>query len=218
MTNAMLTQQVIFYGFALIAVLSALMVVALNNPVRCALFLVLTFLSSAVLWLFAYAEFLALVLILVYVGAVMTLFLFVIMMLDINIVSERRHFVKYVPLGLIVISLLVTAMLVALRSENFDFAPLTEAIAHPQTYSNVSELGLVLYTQYAFAFEIAAVLLLVAIIAAISLAHRGPQQSKSQRNVQQMLTERKDRVRLVAMKAESGEGSVQAESQQKGEQ
>ncbi len=214
----MITQQVIFYGFAAIVVISALMVVVLNNPVRCALFLVLAFLGSAVLWLFAYAEFLALVLILVYVGAVMTLFLFVIMMLDINVVTMRRHFVKYLPIGLIVVTLLVVAMLIALRSENFALAPLTEAIAHPETYSNVSELGLVLYTQYAFAFELAAVLLLVAIISAIALAHRGSQRSKRQDNVQQILVNRADRIRLLSMKAEGAEANTETKSQSKSEQ
>lgn len=193
----MLVQQIIFYGLAALVVGSAVMVVLLNNPVRCALFLVLAFIGSAGLWILAYAEFLALVLILVYVGAVMTLFLFVIMMLDINVISMRRQFVKYVPFGLIVVGLLVVLMVLAIKPENFAFAPLTHAQSYPADYSNVKELGSVLYTQYVLAFELCAVLLLVAIIAAISLAHRPPRNVKTQRPVEQIFVKREDRVQLV---------------------
>lgn len=198
----MLTQQLIFYIFAATVVGSAIMVVVLNNPVRCALFLVLAFLASAGLWILAYAEFLALVLVLVYVGAVMTLFLFVIMMLDINIVSMRRHFVRYLPFGLIVVGLLVLLIVMAVRPEHFDFARLTQAVIKEAQLSNVASIGRVLYTEYVYAFELAAVLLLVAIVSAIALAHRGSQTNKTQSILKQLLVRRDERVHLVKMRAE----------------
>jgi len=177
-------------------------VVVLNNPVRCALFLVLAFLASAGLWILAYAEFLALVLVLVYVGAVMTLFLFVIMMLNINIASTGRHFVRYLPFGLIVVGLLVLLIIIAISPENFDFAHLTQAGIKEAQLSNVASIGRVLYTEYVYAFELAAVLLLVAIVSAIALAHRGSRSSKTQNILKQLLVQRNERVRLVKMPAE----------------
>ena len=192
-------QQVVFYLFALLAVISALMVVTLNNPVRCVLFLVLAFFATAVLWILAQAEFLALILVLVYVGAVMTLFLFVIMMLNIDEESMKSHFVRYLPFGLIVVALLVSLMIVAITPENFQVS----AIATENTkLSNTQSLGMVLYTDYVFAFEIAAVLLLVAIISAITLAHRNIKRSKTQDIKRQIMTRREDRVELIKMKSE----------------
>jgi len=201
-------QHLIFYVFAFIAVTAAVMVVTSNNPVRCVLSLVLTFFASAGIWMLAEAEFLALVLILVYVGAVMTLFLFVIMMLDINLSAMRRRFVKYVPIGAGIVGLLVLLMLMAVKPEHFGFTHLTAGGLHGANYSDVSALGMVLYTKYLYPFELAAVLLLVAIVAAISLAHRGPRECHSQNAVKQIRVRREDRVRLVSMPATRAPGDM----------
>ena len=198
--------QVIFYVFAGLTVFSALMVITQNNPVRCVLFLVLTFFASAVLWILQGAEFLALILILVYVGAVMTLFLFVVMMLNIDIESMRTHFLRYLPFGLILVALLVGLLMVALPKDIFSSgiepAVLKAQGALTHQLSNTEALGMVLYTDYVFAFEMAAVILLVAIIAAITLVHRGPIRSKRQNIVSQIMTRREDRVTLHKMKSE----------------
>ncbi|KTD34770.1 NADH-quinone oxidoreductase chain J [Legionella moravica] len=212
--------QVIFYIFAALAVGSALMVISQNNPVRCVLFLVLTFFASSVLWILMEAEFLALILVLVYVGAVMTLFLFVVMMLNIDVESMTSHFLRYLPFGLIVVALLVGILLVAVPTDSFKsttqiqqevtvdgsqliVAPGDENTIKPQSnVSNTEALGLVLYTDYFLAFELAAVLLLVAIISAITLVHRTTVRSKKQNITQQIMTRRNDRVQLISMKSE----------------
>lgn len=207
--------QIVFYVFAGVAILSALMVVTQNNPVRCVLFLVLTFFASSVLWILAEAEFLALILVLVYVGAVMTLFLFVVMMLNIDTESIKTHFKRYLPFGLILVALLTGLLLVAVPEGSFKTAVIqttaTQA-SQNQNYENVvvpikplsntEEIGMALYTDYVFAFEIAAVLLLVAIISAITLAHRGAVRSKRQDITKQIMTRPKDRVKLIKMKSE----------------
>lgn len=210
--------QIVFYVFAALAIFSALMVVTQNNPVRCVLFLVLTFFASAVLWVLVSAEFLALILILVYVGAVMTLFLFVVMMLDIDTESMKSHFARYLPFGLIIVAFLTGLLLVALPDAMFktaveqtpaaaqvvdEFNEYDEVIMPDvKKLSNTEALGMVLYTDYVFAFELAAVLLLVAIIAAITLAHRNIVRSKRQSIVSQIMTKRADRIELIAMKSE----------------
>ena len=209
--------HVIFYIFALIAVGSALMVISQNNPVRCVLFLVLTFFASAALWLMAEAEFLSLILILVYVGAVMTLFLFVVMMLNIDVESMKGHFVRYLPIGLILVAFLTGLLMVAAPSDLFKVTNEQQKTSTSSSQlltqqdnttvkevavSNTEALGLVLYTDYLFAFEIAAVILLVAIVSAITLAHRGAPRSKRQDIVKQLLTRKEDRVQLVQMKSE----------------
>ena len=192
------------------------MVISQNNPVRCVLFLVLTFFASAVLWLIAEAEFLSLILILVYVGAVMTLFLFVVMMLNIDVESIKGHFMRYLPIGLILVAFLTGLLMVAVPADLFktDNAQQNSTNALKQlstaqgnsttqvTVSNTEALGLVLYTDYLFAFEIAAVILLVAIVSAITLAHRGVARSKRQDIVKQLLTRKEDRIELVQMKSE----------------
>lgn len=207
--------RVMFYVFAGLTVLSALMVITQNNPVRCVLFLVLAFFSSSVLWILAHAEFLALILILVYVGAVMTLFLFVVMMLNIDIESMKTHFLRYLPFGLILVALLVSLLMVALPKDAFNTG-VEKVVAKTQSASqglmgaqpatpaltNTEALGMVLYTDYVFAFELAAVILLTAIIAAITLVHRGPIRSKRQTIVHQIMTRRNDRVTLLKMKSE----------------
>lgn len=208
--------HIIFYIFALIAIGSALMVISQNNPVRCVLFLVLTFFASAVLWLLAEAEFLSLILILVYVGAVMTLFLFVVMMLNIDVESMKGHFMRYLPIGLILVAFLTGLLMVAAPSDLFKAASgsqkpsssSSELLAQEgvstakAALSNTESLGLVLYTDYLLAFEIAAVILLVAIVSAITLAHRGTARSKRQDVVKQLLTRKEDRVQLVQMQSE----------------
>lgn len=206
--------QVIFYIFAGLAIASALMVVTQNNPVRCVLFLVFTFFASSVLWLLVEAEFLALILVLVYVGAVMTLFLFVVMMLNIDTESMRSHFVRYLPFALILVALLTGLLLVALPDNTFNSSVEQSSPQKVINYSdenyvepikplsNTEQIGMVLYTDYVFAFELAAVLLLVAIIAAITLAHRGLIRSKRQNIRQQIMTRPEDRVELVKMKSE----------------
>jgi NADH-quinone oxidoreductase subunit J len=207
--------QIVFYIFAGLALLCALMVITQNNPVRCVLFLVLTFFSMAGLWLLAEAEFLALILVLVYVGAVMTLFLFVVMMLNIDVESLKTHFLRYLPFGLILVALLTGLLLIAMPDNIFNKAveaasgaPVTVPIEDEnyvpslQPVSNTEQIGLVLYTDYVFAFELAAVLLLVAIIAAITLVHRGAVRSKRQDIKKQIMTRPEDRIELINMQSE----------------
>ncbi|WP_115303805.1 NADH-quinone oxidoreductase subunit J [Legionella beliardensis] len=208
--------QVIFYIFAGLALLSAIMVITQNNPVRCVLFLVATFFASSVLWILLRAEFLALILVLVYVGAVMTLFLFVVMMLNIDTESLKSHFARYLPFGMILVALLVGLLLVAVP-DNWFTRGVEQALATPQVIdlhdaadvsalekrpSNTEQIGMVLYTDYILAFELAAVLLLVAIISAITLAHRGIVRSKRQDIKKQIMTRREDRVSLISLKSE----------------
>lgn len=182
--------HIIFYIFAGITIVAALLAITQNNPVRCVLFLVVAFFASAVLWLLAQAEFLALILILVYVGAVMTLFLFIVMMLDIEIASMRSHFARYLPLGLIFCALLVGLFIIA--------TPTLDSALQTQTsnISNTKALGLVLYTNYVYAFEMAGVILLLAIISAISLAHRNISRSRRQQVVKQIMTNPEDRITM----------------------
>jgi NADH-quinone oxidoreductase subunit J len=161
-------KTILFYLFSTITVLAALRVITARNPVHAVLFLVLAFFNVAGLWLLLQAEFLALALVMVYVGAVMVLFLFVVMMLDINIERVRKGFWGNLPLGVLVGGLMVGEMAVVLSGRYFGLAALP---AHdmPANYSNTKELARVLYTDYAYPFEIASVILLVAIIAAVML-------------------------------------------------
>jgi NADH-quinone oxidoreductase subunit J len=214
--------QVIFYVFAGLTLLSALMVITQNNPVRCVLFLVVAFFCSAVLWLLVQAEFLALILVLVYVGAVMTLFLFVVMMLNIDIESMKKHMIRYLPFGLMLVALLTGLLFVAIPSGGFavkQAAPVVTGtvdasdVADAQTsnepkLSNTEALGMVLYTDYVLAFELAAVILLVSIIAAITLVHRKPIRSKRQDVKKQIMTRPSDRITLVSMRSEGSEKDV----------
>jgi NADH-quinone oxidoreductase subunit J len=190
-------QQVIFYIFAGITVFSAFMVITQNNPVRCVLFLVLAFITSSVLWILLHAEFLALILVLVYVGAVMTLFLFVVMMINIDLEPMKAHFMRYLPIGLVIIALLVGFLMKVLPASGFQ-----SSVESGTTLSNTEAIGMVLYTDYVFAFELAAVILLVAIIAAITMVHRKPIRSKQQSITKQIMTRRDERVTLLKMNAE----------------
>ncbi len=154
------------------------------------------------MWLLLEAEFLAITLVLVYVGAVMVLFLFVVMMLDINTSPLREGFIKYLPVGLGVAALIVMEMYLVVRARNFGVDTVAIPARHPEGYSNVREIGSVLYTDYVYPFEIASVILLVAIIAAIALTMRKRPETKSQNPAEQVAVKSKDRVRIVEMKTE----------------
>ena len=192
-------ELICFYAFATVSVLAALAVMGVRSPVHAALCLVLTFFSTACSWLLADAEFLAIVLVLVYVGAVMVLFLFVVMMLDINIERVREGFWRNLPLALVVGGIMVIEMAAVLANRYYGAVPREL----PAGYSNTKALGRVMYTQYAYAFEIAAVLLLVAIIAAIALTLRQRKDTRRQDPSQQVKARPAERVRLVSMKAEA---------------
>ena len=195
-------EKTIFYIFAAILIFAAIRVITARNPVHCALYLVLAFFTSAAIWLFLEAEFLAIVLVLVYVGAVMVLFLFVIMMLDINLVPLREGFTKYLPVGVLVAVLIVFQIAAVVGTRHFGLDAMPSPPRHGPGYSNTEELGGVLYTVYVYPFEIAAVILLVAIVAAIALTMRRRHDSKSQRPSEQVAVRREDRVRIVKMPAE----------------
>ncbi len=195
-------EQILFYVFSAITVLAAGMVITVRNPVHAAMFLVLTFFSSAALWMLLEAEFLAIVLVLVYVGAVMVLFLFVVMMLDLNTTLLREGFARYLPLGILVAVLIAVIMGLAVGQNHFGLAQVAAPAPHAASYSNTQQLGELLYTTYVYPFEIAAVILLVAIVAAIALTLRRRPNTKHQRVDQQVATRREDRVRLVSMTAE----------------
>jgi len=202
-TNEMLTPlHIIFYIFATVAVCSAIVVVTVRNPVKSVLSLVLTFFSMAGIWMILRAEFLSLILILVYVGAVMTLFLFVVMMLNIDIEDKRPGFVRYLPFGVIVVLLLIGLMVIAVGPQYFGLNQMPVPQAEPANYSNIRHLGETLYTDYAYPFEIAGVLLLAAIVAAIALTHRPPTRRKVQNPAAQIAVRPEDRVRLINMPPE----------------
>ena len=181
-----MTQVAIFYVFAAIMVFAGTMVVSVRNPVHAALFLVLAFFSSAALWLLLEAEFLAIVLVLVYVGAVMVLFLFVVMMLDINVAPLREGFIRYLPVGILVAVLIAVQLSLVVGSQYFNLDTFPAPAAQPADYSNTKELGSVLYTVYVYPFEVAAAILLVAIIAAIALTMRRRSNVKHQKPERQV--------------------------------
>ena len=191
----------IFYGFALVLVGAAVGVITARNPVHAALFLVLAFFNGAGLWMMLEAEFLSIALVLVYVGAVMVLFLFVVMMLNVDLVRLREGFWKHLPLGLGVGLLMVVEMLLVVSSKQFASLGAGMAPAAPGG-SNTRELGLLLYTDYVYPFELAAVILLVAIVAAIALTLRRRKDSKHLDPAQQVRVKAADRIRIVAMRAE----------------
>ncbi|OGT38799.1 MAG: NADH:ubiquinone oxidoreductase subunit J [Gammaproteobacteria bacterium RIFCSPHIGHO2_12_FULL_37_14] len=196
----------IFYIFSAIAVGSGIAVITARNPVRSVLSLVVTFFAMAGIWMLLRAEFLSLILLLVYVGAVMTLFLFVVMML--SIVKEAKHsgFVRYLPVGLLIVFLLLVMILMTVGPHYFGIAQMPLPLVEPANYSNIQQLGELLYTDYAYPFEIGGVVLLVAIIAAITLTHRGPVQRKVQHPAKQINIDPNDRVRLIKMPSEKRKG------------
>lgn len=198
----MLFQTILFYMFAAVMLGAAIGVVFSRNPVHSVMFLVLTFFQAAVLWLMAEAEFLAIVLVLVYVGAVMVLFLFVVMMLDVNVEAAKRGLTRYAGLGIGIAFIMVIELiqLIWLRGQN---AGSTGGFAStPEGYSNTKALGAVLYTEHVYAFEIAAVILLLAIVAAITLTMRKRPGLKVQDIAKQVSVSAKDRVRIVKMESE----------------
>jgi NADH-quinone oxidoreductase subunit J len=192
---------VLFYAFAAVLMAAALGVITSRNPVHAALFLVLAFVQSAVLWLLIDAEFLALALVLVYVGAVMVLFLFVVMMLDVNVEELRKGFTRYLPAGIAVALIVVVEIghVVWFKSQGLAF--LTAPQSLPADHSNTKELGAVLYTEHVYAFEIASMILLLAIVAAITLTMRKRPGLKLQDIVKQVAVRSEDRVRIVKVES-----------------
>ena len=200
--------DLVFYFFAGILVLAGLGVISSRNPVHSALFLVLSFFSCSALWLLLQAEFLAIVLVLVYVGAVMVLFLFVVMMLDINLTQMRQGFVRYLPIGALIALIMVAQMVWIVGPAGpdvFSGEQLAQAVVLPADHSNTRELGKVLYTDYVFPFEVASVILLVAIVAAIALTMRRREMTKYQTPGKQVQVRKADRLRVIKMDAEAGE-------------
>ena len=192
----------LFYAFSAVLIGAALGVILSRNPVHAVMFLVLTFFQSAVLWLLAEAEFLAIVLVLVYVGAVMVLFLFVVMMLDINVEKVRGGFTRYAPAGFAIAALMVIELVQVIWARARPAGEIGGFAPTPEGYSNTEALGAVLYTDHVYAFEIAAVVLLLAIVAAITLTMRRRPGLKAQNIAAQVAVKASDRVRLVSMEAE----------------
>ncbi len=199
--------EILFYLFAAVTVFAALRVITARNPLHAVLFLVLAFVSSAGIWLLLEAEFLAMALVLVYVGAVMVLFLFVVMMLDINIERLREGFLRWLPAGLLLAGLIGVQMVWVLGAKETS-AGLT-ATTHAADYSNTKELGRLIYTDYVFPFELAAVLLLLAMVAAIALTLRRRRDSRRQDISKQLKVRREDRVRLVSVPSAGKAGAAQ---------
>ncbi len=195
---------ILFYAFGAVMLGAALAVILVRNPVHAALFLVLAFVSAAGLWVLLYAEFLAMTLVLVYVGAVMVLFLFVVMMLDINVDKLREGFWSNLPLAALV-GVLMAAEMVLLLYRGFAGGALASPGAPPPGYSNTKALGQVIYTDYVFAFELAAVILLVAIVAAIAITLRTRKETKYQDPAAQLAVRASERLRIVKMPSEGRE-------------
>jgi NADH-quinone oxidoreductase subunit J len=194
-------QTFIFYVFAAIAIVAAVRVITASNPVHAVLFLVLAFFNVAGIWMLLQAEFLAIALIMVYVGAVMVLFLFVVMMLDINIERLRRGFWSYLPLGLLIGFVMVGEMGIYLSGQYFGLDAMPPQVT-PADYSNTKELGRLLFTDYVYPFELASVILLVGIVAAVMLTLRRRTDTKHLDVSRQLAVKAKDRLRVVKMKTE----------------
>lgn len=195
----MIMTHVIFYIFAVLAILFSLGVIFSSNSVRAALSLVATFVCVAVLWIILSSQFLGLILILVYVGAVMTLFLFVIMMLNLESVGFKESVARYAP-GAVMLTVAIFLMLLfAIKVGYFGLQQFPLPAAHPAGYSSVKALGAILYTHYFLAFELSGVVLLIAIIASIALAFRGKQKRRAELPSNQIKVSKKDRLRIVDM-------------------
>jgi len=205
-------QDIVFYTLAAILLFAALRVITTRNPVLAALNLVLAFFTAAGIWLLLQAEFLAIVLVLVYVGAVMVLFLFVVMMLDINLDKLREGFWSALPVALPVGGLMAVEMVMIVGVRNFGVDQVNLPPSYPDNYSNTAALGRVLYTDYLLPFELASVVLLVAIVAAITLTLRDRKESKSMDPAQQVLVKKADRIRIVKMAAVVAEPEPSADS------
>src|SRR5262245_6191621 len=194
--------EILFYAFGAVLFASGFGVILSRNPVHSALFLVLAFFTSAAIWLLMEAEFLAIVLVLVYVGAVMVLFLFVVMMLDVNIEELREGFTRYAPLGGVIAAVMVAEIVNVIWAKHLGERAIAGSPPLPVDYSNTKALGALLYTKYVYPFEIAAVILLVAIVAAIALTMRRRTGQKVQNISRQVAANRKDRVRVVKVESE----------------
>jgi NADH-quinone oxidoreductase subunit J len=214
MIDPQMFQLVCFYAFSIVTVIAALSVITLRNSVHAVLALVLTFFSTACIWMLAEAEFLAIALIVVYVGAVMVLFLFVVMMLDIDQEKLREGFVKFLPFGLIVAALMLVEMLGligvrAMHAETMGVNPATAA-----GMSNTAWLGTALYTDYLLPFEVAALILTVGVIAAVALTLRQRTGVRHQQASEQVAVNARDRIRIVKMAAERPADSQPAPAQE----
>lgn len=207
-------ETIVFYMFSAITLLSGLRVITARNPVHAVLFLVLAFVSCAGIWMLLEAEFLAITLVLVYVGAVMVLFLFVVMMLDISFEKMREEFLRWAPFGALLAGLFAFQMFVVI-----DHSSISEGkvgLQHTADYSNTKELGRLIYTDYVYAFELAAVLLLVAMVAAIALTLRGTRTTKGQDISKQVAVTKAERLRVVAMPTEPKAAAKTEETSQNG--
>jgi NADH-quinone oxidoreductase subunit J len=196
--------NLLFYVFGAILIGAALGVITARNPVHCALFLVVAFLNSAAIWLLLEAEFLAVTLVVVYVGAVMVLWLFVVMMMDVDVAKLRQGFTRYAPFGALVALVVVAQIGLVVWVRGLGLEEASAAAAKPAGYSNTAELGRLLYTEYLYPFEVAAVILLVAIVAAITLTMRRRPGQKLQDVGRQVAVRAQDRIRVVKMDAEGG--------------
>ncbi len=191
----------VFYIFSAFMILSALMVITVHNPVRAAFFLVLTFFASAAIWLLLEAEFLAMILIIVYVGAVMVLFLFVVMMLDVNLAELKKSFVSNLPLAIIVALSMFAMIYMVVGGDKFGINHFAIPARHGADYNNTLALGQVLYTEYVYAFELAAVILLVGIVAAISLTLRRRPNTRHQKIEDQVAVKSADRLQIIKVES-----------------
>ena len=194
----------LFWIFSAILIASALRVITARNPVHAVLFLVLTFFTCSVLWMLLEAEFLAIVLVLVYVGAVMVLFLFVVMMLDINTAPLREGFVRNLPVGILVGLVMVGEMMLFIFRGDFSESAFPKPAPKGAEYSNSESIGELMYADYFFHVEVAGLILLLAIIAAIALTMRKRPDTKYQTPSQQVTVKRDDRLRIVKMDADKG--------------
>lgn len=190
-------QSILFFIFAAILVIAALRVITAHNPVHSALFLVLSFFTAAAIWMLLQAEFLSIVLVLVYVGAVMVLFLFVVMMLDLDLEHLRKGFKQFLPLASLVGAVIVAEMAIVLVRGFVGTSSPVQALAPEVAANNTKALGTLLYTTYLFSFEVAGLILLVAIIAAVALTLRQRKDTKTQDIAAQIRTRKEDRVRMV---------------------
>jgi NADH-quinone oxidoreductase subunit J len=202
-----MVQQIIFIVLAAVLIGAALGVITSRNPVYSALYLVLAFMTSSGLWLLLEAEFLGIVLVLVYVGAVMVLFLFVVMMLDINTATLRRGFARYAPIGLLVALIMAAEIGYVMWSRKLGVT-FGNVTVHGADYSNTRELGNIIYTNYAYPFELAAVILLVGIVAAIALTMRRRTGTRHQDPAKQVqVSAKRNRIRIVKMPSEKKPGA-----------
>lgn len=189
--------KLFFYGFAAVTLFAGLMVVTSRNAVRAVLFLVLAFVSASGMWMLLQAEFLALTLVLVYVGAVMVLFLFVVMMLNLNVAPIKEGFVRYLPIGIFIAVLLIAQLIWVFNKTPVVELGLADMVMEPANYSNITQLGMSLYTNYLYPFEIAGIILLVAIVAAIALTFRGPRHRRKQNISEQVRVTKAQRLTVL---------------------